>query len=42
MNTDKEEHLCREVSSDLKSKLLNVYKEDVVHTQCNITLPKNE
>ena len=32
MNIAKKEHLCREVSSDLKSKLLNVYNEDVVHT----------
>ena len=42
MNTAKKEHLCKEVSSDLKSKLLSVCKEDEVHTQCNIMPPKNE
>ena len=33
-----EEHLCREALSDLKSKLSNVYKEDVVHIHNAILL----
>ena len=33
-----EEHLCREAFSDLKSKLSNVYKEDVVHIHNAILL----